>query len=350
MYRNNYVGVVVIAHDEEGFIGDVIRSLPEYVDLVIAVDDQSNDQTWPEILEAAAESEAGETTRIAASERPDAPDYDLADRAELGDLNGRVLPVQNRRNRGAGGAVKTGYMVALRRHVDIVVRFDGDGQMDPSLMSRFLDPIVDGRVEYTKGDRLGSSEFRRTMPRFRLIGNFMLTVLTKIASGYWQMLDPQNGYTAVSRQALTRIDVGGLYEYYGFLNDILVKLNVAGVRIGDVSMPSKYGDEQSGIDYRTFVRRVSLMLLQRFIWRIGEQYGRGPRVVLVGYYFGAGLSAASVLLFASSLFSVSALPGGSSPTTSVLTGVLAVLLGGWMLIGAMTLDRERNRDLDVRLT
>jgi hypothetical protein len=222
--------------------------------------------------------------------------------------------------------------------------------MDPSLMSRFLDPIVDGRVEYTKGDRLGSSEFRRTMPRFRLIGNFMLTVLTKIASGYWQMLDPQNGYTAVSRRALTKIDVGGLYEYYGFLNDILVKLNVAGVRIGDVSMPSKYGDEQSGIDYRTFVRRVSLMLLQRFIWRIGEQYGRGPRVVLVGYYFGAGLSASSILLFASSLFSVSALPGGSSPTTSVLTGVLAVLLGGWMLIGAMTLDRERNRDLDVRLT
>jgi glycosyltransferase involved in cell wall biosynthesis len=342
MYRNQHVGVVVIAYDEEGFVGDVIRSLPEFVDLVIAVDDRSTDRTWPEILTAAAASEPTPATATASERRRTDPD--VAERAEVREVTGRVLPVRHHANRGAGGAVKTGYMLALERHLDIVVRFDGDGQMDPAIMERFLDPIVDGRVGYTKGNRLLVREFRRSMPGFRLFGNFLLTFLTKVASGYWRMMDPQNGYTAISRRALESIDVDDLYEYYGLLNDILVKLNVATVRIADIPMPAQYGDEQSGIDYRTFIRRVSVMLLHRFLWRINSQYSAESRSVLAGYYLGAGVAAAALPILVATAASVA----GWSPLAGVMCAVLAFLVGSGLLVGAMTLDSARNRPLEVR--
>jgi glycosyltransferase involved in cell wall biosynthesis len=342
MYRNQHVGVVVLAYDEEGFVGDVIRTLPDYVDLVIAVDDSSSDRTWPEILTAAAASEPTPATTTANERRETHPA--VAERAEVGELAGRVLPVRHHENRGAGGAVKTGYLLALERNLDIVVRFDGDGQMDPDIMDRFLDPIVDGQAGYTKGNRLLVREFRRSMPAFRLLGNFMLTFLTKVASGYWRMMDPQNGYTAISRQSLESIAVEDLYEYYGLLNDILVKLNVANVRIADVPMPARYGDEQSGIDYKTFVRRVSVMLLHRFLWRINSQYSGQSRSVLAGYYLGAALTGTSLPILGVTVASVA----GWSPLVGLLWAVLAVLVGSGLLVGAMTLDSARNRALEVR--
>jgi hypothetical protein len=157
-------------------------------------------------------------------------------------------------------------------------------------------------------------------------------------------MDPQNGYTAISRQSLESIAVEDLYEYYGLLNDILVKLNVANVRIADVPMPARYGDEQSGIDYKTFVRRVSVMLLHRFLWRINSQYSGQSRSVLAGYYLGAALTGTSLPILGVTVASVA----GWSPLVGLLWAVLAVLVGSGLLVGAMTLDSARNRALEVR--
>jgi hypothetical protein len=215
-----------------------------------------------------------------------------------------------------------------------------------------LDPLVDGGAGYAKGNRLLYREFREQMPRFRFVGNLALTFLTKIASGYWRMMDPQNGYTAISREALVAIDLDDLYEYYGYCNDLLVKLNVAGVRIADVPMPALYGDEQSSIRYGTYVRRVSLMLLRNFLWRINTEFGqRRGLPALGGYYLGTGLLGASVCLLAWTLLAVVGLgvPPPTSPVSGLLSGVLAVVLGGGLLVGAMTLDRARNRRLEVQV-
>ncbi|MFC5368783.1 glycosyltransferase family 2 protein [Salinirubrum litoreum] len=351
MYRNHRVAVVVPAYNESGFVGDVLRGMPDYVDLVIAVDDDSTDDTWAEILTTAAETEPTAETATAVARHPDAPATPLTERATVSDRVGRVLPVQHRENQGAGGAIKTGYMAAVERQVDLIVTVDGDGQMDLSIMTRFLDPLIDGGAGYAKGNRLLYREFREQMPRFRFVGNLTLTFLTKIASGYWRMMDPQNGYTAISRDALVAIDLDDLYEYYGYCNDLLVKLNVAGVRIADVPMPARYGEEQSSIKYGTYIRRVSLMLLWNFLWRINAEFRSGRTLpTLAGYYLGAGLTGASLplLLWTALPLAGVGVPAPPSPVSGLLSAVLAVLLGGGLLVAAMTLDRARNRPLEVQ--
>ncbi len=110
------------------------------------------------------------------------------------------------------------------------------------------------------------------MPPFRFFGNSILTFLTKIASGYWKTMDPQNGYTAISHYALANVGLENMYEYYGYCNDLLVKLNAKGMRVADVAMPAVYGDEESSIDYTTYIRKVSWMLLKNFFWRLKVKY------------------------------------------------------------------------------
>ena len=275
MYRDHEIGVIVPAYDEEGLVGEVLRGIPEYVDRVYAVDDRSTDDTWSEIRTAARTDAAGRDPQSGGSERTEtdvivAPS--VHPRGVIYDTIGRVVPIRHHENRGAGGAIKTGYLVALADGVDVVATVDGDGQMDLEQLPRLLDPIVENRVDYAKGNRLGAD--RNRMPAWRLFGNAILTLLTRIASGYWGLTDPQNGYTAISRGALEAVDVGGLYEYYGYCNDLLVKLNVAGARVGDVTMPPIYGDEQSNIVITEYVPRVSEMLLRNFLWRLSVTYGR----------------------------------------------------------------------------
>jgi hypothetical protein len=191
------------------------------------------------------------------------------------------------------------------------------------------------------------------MPRFRFVGNLTLTFLTKIASGYWRMMDPQNGYTAITREALVAIDLDDLYEYYGYCNDLLVKLNVAGVRIADVPMPALYGEEQSSIRYGTYVRRVSVMLLRNFLWRINTEFRqRRAFSTLAGYYLGAGLTGVSLFVVLWTMLSVVGVGVATplSPVSGLLAGVLAILLGSGLLVGAMTLDRAQNRLLEVQVS
>lgn len=240
-YRGKRIAVVMPAHNEERLIEDAIAGVPAFVARVYAVNDCSTDQTQ-EIIE-----------RVAAD-------------------NMSVIPMQHEVNRGVGAAIVTGYKSALKDEMDIVAVMAGDDQMDPAFLPDLLDPIVDGRCDYTMGNRLIYPDYRSGMSTWRFMGNSVLTMLTKIASGYWQMMDPQNGYTAISRRSLEQIDLEDVYPRYGYCNDLLVKLNVNGFRVINVPHPARYGRERSGIRYSTYITKVSGLLLRDFLWRLKMKY------------------------------------------------------------------------------
>jgi len=214
MFRDTRVHVVIPAYNVAPHLGAVLRGIPDFVDTVTVVDDGSTDDT----TEAAK---------------------------RVGDP--RVTVLGSPANEGVGGAMARGFEHALAQGDGIIVKMDGDGQMDPADLPRLLEPIVDGRCDYAKGNRFLRSRELDIMPRARLAGNFVLTFLTKLASGYWNVFDPQNGYLAITSGTLRLLDLGRLSRRYFFENDMLINLNIFDARVCDVAMPSRYGTERSSM-------------------------------------------------------------------------------------------------------
>ncbi|SEM02380.1 glycosyltransferase family 2 protein [Haloferax larsenii] len=349
MYREHTIGVVVPAYNEAGFVGDVIDTMPDYVDRMYVIDDCSTDDTWAEIQEYAAkindsapETESDSETFSFRDETPEP----LTDGGTA--FADRVVPIQHEENRGVGGALKTGYCRALEDEVDITAVMGGDGQMDPDILDRFLDPIVDGDADYTKGNRLLYKGYREGMSKWRFFGNSILTFLTKIASGYWKMMDPQNGYTAISYYALDNVGIEDMYEYYGYCNDLLVKLNAKGMKIADVAMPAVYGDEESSIKYSSYIRKVSRMLLANFLWRLKVKYlVLDFHPLAIFYVFGALTTFVSLLgagwsVYAKFVWGDSLFLRGSISLTLFMTGSL-------FLMFAMLFDMQVNESKEVQI-
>lgn len=273
MYLEQTIAVVVPAYNEQQHVANVLETIPPFVDRIYAVDDASTDDTWSVISRTA--------------KRRNRRHEELGNRPP-------VVPIQHERNRGAGGAVLTGYRYALRDEMDVVAVMDGDGQMNPAHLERIVAPVAEGIVGYAKGNRLGHASDRNDMSRWRLFGNFLLTQLTRAASGYWEMSDPQNGFTAISRGSLETLPLDELYQDYGFLNHVLVELQAANVRIADVAHPAQYGAESSGIRYHRFVPGLSALLGRAMLRRVLREsllvrfhprcvgYAAGPLAVAVG--------------------------------------------------------------------
>jgi len=328
MYRGASVAVVVPAYNEEGFVGDVIDTVPGFVDRVYAVDDASTDGTWGEIQARIDHEVAGGADATVGGGNATA---EPAVESDGGAVDQHVVGIRHDRNRGVGAAIKTGYCAARDDGVDVTAVMAGDGQMDPAMLERVVAPVVDGRAEYAKGNRLSNREYRRDMSTWRSFGNWLLTYLTKIASGYWGMVDPQNGYTAISLTALEAVDVESVYDDYGFANALLTRLNVHGMRVVDVPVPAVYGDEESSIAYSTFIPKLSALLLRSFCWRLQTKYlVRDFHPLSFLYGVGAAGTAAGL---------ASALQRDDGDgLTATLVGVVALLL-------AMTFDREDNEEL-----
>jgi glycosyltransferase involved in cell wall biosynthesis len=235
MFAGKRVAVVVPAYNEARLIGRAVAGVPAYVDDVLVVDDASTDGTLA-ALNGAAHRRGFECIRHGA-------------------------------NRGVGGAIVTGYRRALLKGADVIAVMAGDAQMDPDDLPRLLEPIVAGRADYAKGDRLSWPRAFRLMPLLRFVGNHALSLLTRLTSGYRAVRDSQCGYTAVSRAALVRLDLDELYCRYGFPNDILAHLNAIGARLAQVPVRPIYGDEVSGISWFTALVRVPLVLLRSFARR-----------------------------------------------------------------------------------
>jgi glycosyltransferase involved in cell wall biosynthesis len=243
MFKNKKIGVVVPAHNEERFIGSVIDTIPDFVDKIYAINDASTDQTSEVISQKANQ-------------------------------NSRLVVVNRSVQGGVGAAIISGHLRALKDGMDVLAVMAGDGQMDPSVLSKIIGPVAEGHVDYVKGNRLSNNEHRKEMPVFRIFGNFLLTNLTRIASGYWNISDPQNGYTAISVETLKKLDTSKIELGFAFENDMLVKLNVVGARVKDVCHPAVYRGQQSKIHYFQFISRTSWILLKDSIWRIWAKYIR----------------------------------------------------------------------------
>jgi len=312
MLEGKRVAVVVPAFDEERLLAGTIRGIPEIVDRIYVVDDASRDGTT-------AQAEA------------------------VGDP--RVELIRHERNSGVGGAIATGYRRALEEEIDVVCVMAADNQMDPGELQSLVEPVARGEVEYAKANRLVSGEAWNVIPRTRYLGNAVLSLMTKIASGYWHVADSQAGYTALSSSALQRLDLDRLYPRYGFPNDMLVHLNVQNARVRDVpSRPIYDVGEQSGIRLRSVVPRISWLLFKAFWWRMGQKYVIRDFHPLVFFYsFGVLMLAVGFVLGLLEL--VLRIAGNAITPASIVLVAVLLIAGLQMTLFAMWFDMEANKDL-----
>jgi dolichol-phosphate mannosyltransferase len=179
----------------------------------------------------------------------------------------RVVVIRHEQNRGVGGATKTGYRAALAEAMDVVVKVDGDGQMDPAFVPTLVRSIVAGRADYAKGNRFYDLELLRGMPRVRLFGNAMLSLVNKAASGYWDVMDPTNGYTAIHRKALSMLPLDKLDDRYFFESDMLFRLSTIRAVVRDVPMAARYEGEPSSLR----VGRVAVSFPAKYLRAVGKR-------------------------------------------------------------------------------
>ena len=312
MLEGKSVAVVVPAHDEEQLVAATIQGVPGFVDRIFVVDDASTDAT-------------GEIARTAGDPRVDVISHD--------------------RNLGVGAAIVTGYKRALARRIDAVAVMAGDNQMDPDELEALALPVVRGELDYAKANRLFTGSAWKLIPRSRYLGNAVLSLLTKVASGYWHIADSQAGYTVLSLRMLTLLDLDRIYTSYGFPNDMLVHLNVWNARVRDFPSRPVYGvGERSGIRYHRVVPRISWLLLRDFFWRLGQKYViRDFHPLVFFYVMGFIATVAGVLL---GLVVVGyRIAGYSIPIATVVLVALLVISGLQFTLFAMWFDMESNKDL-----
>jgi glycosyltransferase involved in cell wall biosynthesis len=305
VYKDHTIHVVVPAYNEEADVGTVIRTMPSFVDRVFVVDDCSTDGTG-----RAAEA--------------------------VGDP--RVTVLRTAHNLGVGGATVLGYRHALEAGAEIVVKMDGDGQMRPEALSELLDGIVERSADYAKGNRFLRRELVHRMPFERVLGNVVLTFLTKLASGYWNVFDPQNGYTAVRASALRVLPLDGLHRGFFFENDMLVRLNIHNFRVLDVSMPPVYGGETSHLKISAVLSTFPMLLLRRFFRRVVEKYVVRDFSPIALFLFAGVASLAFGIIFGVYLWLHGFSTGQPTPTGSIMLVLLALVVGFQLCLQAIVLD------------
>jgi glycosyltransferase involved in cell wall biosynthesis len=236
LYRHHRVAVAIPAHNEARLVARTLAAVPRFVDMIVAVDDASEDATAAEITRA-------------------------------GRADARVTALAHDRNRGVGAAIVTAYRAALRLGADAVVVMDGDGQMDPADMAALLDSVCGDRADLAKGHRFDGVRPRGPMPLSRVVGNLVLSAATRAAAGYAAPLDAQCGYTAVTANALARLPLDRLYPRYGFPNDLVLRALEAGLRVESVPVRAVYGSEVSGIRPHVAIPRILALLARAWARR-----------------------------------------------------------------------------------
>jgi len=240
MYKGMKVSLVIPAYNEKKLIKPTLRKVPKTIDKIYVVDDYSTDDT------------AGQVKSVKDS---------------------RITLLRHKENTGPGGAIITGYKKSAMDKMDIAVVVGGDNQMDLGDLPNFLEPICRGEADYVKGNRFLMSSLK-DMPQHRRFGNSALSLMTKIASGYWKIFDTQDGYTAITRRAIEAIDWDRAWKKYGYVSDFLIRLNVHNLRVKDVPRKAIYlkNERQSQIKIGRYVFRIMPMLIRGFFWRLKEKY------------------------------------------------------------------------------
>jgi len=314
MYKNKKISVVVPAYNEEKLISKTINDVPDFVDKIIVVDDASKDKT-------------SEITKQEIK------------------LNPKILLINHEKNQGVGGGIASGYKWSRDNDIDIAVVMGGDAQMNPEDLPNLLDAIIEKGGDFAKGNRLLSSDVHKVMPKFRLFASQVLSLLTKIASGYWHVLDPQCGYTAINKKGLDRIDWDKSYKRYGQPNDLLVRLNVANMIVKDVDIKPVYNvGEKSGINYGKLIFTLSWLLFKDFLWRMKEKYIVKDFHPLVFFYFlGAAFGVFTLALSVRLLYFWWL--AGEVPPINALAVMFTFLGMSIFILFAMWFDMSSNENL-----
>jgi len=307
MWQAWTIGVAIPAFRAASTLAGVVERIPPFVDHIVVVDDASDDGT-----SAAAQALA------------------------TGDA--RVVVLRHDANGGVGAATLTGFARLLAARVDVAFKIDADGQMDPAHMARFLAALADGHHGYAKGNRFHDRTALASMPRRRWLGNFVLTFLTKMASGYWNVADPQNGYLAIRTDVLAALPREDIHRRWFFENDLLVHLNILETPVVEVPIPAVYAGERSSLRISRVLLTFPFLLFHRFwrrIWRRHVLFDSSPVAVLL---FGGLPLCAWGLGFGALEWAKSIRSGIPATTGTVMLSVLPLVLGFQMLLHALLLD------------
>jgi glycosyltransferase involved in cell wall biosynthesis len=312
VYKGKSVAVVVPAYNEELLIVRTLDGMPSFVDRIFVVDDASRDATAERIAAIAARDP-------------------------------RVTALTHEENQGLGRSLIDGYLASRAGQYDITAVMAGDNQMDPCDLPALLDPIVGGRCDYVKGNRLLHRDVG-SMPRYRYFGNAVLTVLTKFATGYYRLMDPQCGYTAIGRAALSRIPIETMTTRYGYNADILTMLNILQFRVTDVEVRPVYGEEKSKINLRSYIPKTSVLLLRLFLRRIWKRYVVLDFHPLVLFLAFAAVNTLALLLPLTMRLVYMWLHYREFPRTTLLILTSTAMVTMQSLLFALWMDMDHNRE------
>jgi len=301
------IAVVIPAFRAESLIQKVIAGIPSCVSLIIVVNDCS-------------------------------PDHTSAVIQEMMSLDQRLVLIEHKTNQGVGGAMLTGYHAAFERGADVIVKMDSDDQMDPAYLEALIAPILAGRADYTKGNRFLHESQLHQMPLSRRLGNIGLSFLTKLASGYWNIFDPTNGYTAIRASIMPLLNDSRIDRRYFYESSMLVELGLARAVVSDVYIPARYGDEVSSLSELDALFRFPPLLMRCFLRRIFIQYFiRDFTAFTLFFIIGTGLFIWG-LAFGILKWLHSIQTGIPTNTGTVMLAVIPFILGVQFLLQALLMD------------
>ncbi|MFD2204224.1 glycosyltransferase family 2 protein [Kiloniella antarctica] len=300
------IAVVIPCYQVKAHIQRVLEAIPDYVDAVICVDDACPEKSGDYIKSISRDE--------------------------------RVSVYWHDQNQGVGGAMLTGFKAAQTAGHEIAVKIDGDGQMDPSLISLFVDPILEGEADYTKGNRFWDSRSLVSMPKIRVVGNAILGFLNKFSSGYWRIMDPTNGYVAIHLSVFQLLDTTKIASSYFFESDMLFRLNIARAVVKDIPMDARYGDEVSNLKIhkiilpflcghaRNALKRLLYSYLIRDFSLASIELILGPILLCFGTVFGAWH------------WYLSSFEGLQATSGQVMLAALPMIVGLQLLLSALNFD------------
>jgi glycosyltransferase involved in cell wall biosynthesis len=319
MYNGKKIGVVIPCYNEERQVVDkVLKIMPGFVDKMIVVDDKSTDNT-----------------------------VDVVKEFMRKDKKKRVELICHEKNQGVGGAISSGYIWCRENNIDAAAVMAGDGQMDPEDLSNLLDPIVEDKTDYAKGNRLVTGDAWNTIPKVRYFGNSALTLMTKIASGYWHVTDSQTGYTVLNRRALHLLPLENIYRNYGMPNDFLTTLNIYDMRVMDIPINPLYriGETSKMVIHKKIIP-LFLLMIRLFLKRMVQKYIIRDFHPLVFFYFIGFLLMLIALPLIFNVVYVFVILGKSiTPINALGTGFFVVMSLQFLLF-AMWFDMDYNRQLN----
>lgn len=307
MFNNQKIAVIIPTYKAENHLRQVIEGLPQIIDHIIVVNDKCPQGSG-----------------------------NIAVELQTGDP--RIIVLFHEINQGVGGSMITGYRKAIELGCDVMVKMDSDDQMDPAFIPELIKPIVENKAGYAKGNRFVDFKALRSMPGFRLFGNSALSFFVKACSGYWNLMDPTNGFTAISQESLLKLNLDKISKRYFFESDMLIHLNIQNTVIKDVPIPARYGSEESSLSIRNTMTRFPFLLIKgltkRFIlkyliydFNMASVYTLvGMPMLLWGIFYGLYKWIENTINHV------------ATPTGTIMLSVLPLILGTQFIIAAINID------------